>query len=326
MQVTSKEFGRLYFEEVPTGSNYGLRLWYASYPLGEIFFNEIREEYFSVWYFHYKMKGAGSINIQNEGSSSIALSFTLKKNIQFGIKSLGSGLAKRNHYNLTYIPEVNCDYDFKKGEYAFFGVEFSEAYLSSLSSDDSEAFSQFIRNIVERRAASITAVQHAATSKMMDIVDDLSNFRIPGEMKKLYIKSRVMDLLRLSIENIISEASRNSGDVAPADEKKLCDIKTYLIENLFNPGTLPEIAHRFGINEFKLKVGFKALFQRSVIAFVHEERLKLAKAKIGETGLPMKIIANEAGYRNISNFTTAFRKMFGYPPGYLKRMRLNDDE
>ncbi len=154
----------------------------------------------------------------------------------------------------------------------------------------------------------------------MDIVNELLHFRYPGTMPSLYINSKVVDLLRLSIENIYAtDKNITTSGISTSDLKALTGVKEFLLENLDNPGTLPEIAIRTGINEFKLKTGFKKAFGKSVIAFVHEERLQRAKFLITETELPMKAIAVIAGYKNLSNFTTAFRKLFGYPPGTLKR-------
>src|SRR5690606_27987920 len=96
-------------------------------------------------------------------------------------------------------------------------------------------------------------------------------------------------------------------------------VKEYLLANLDNPGTLKEISVRTGVNEFKLKRGFRKVFGKSVMGFVQEARLNLAKEMITNSDSPLKAIAMRAGYRNISNFTTAFRKHFGYSPGTLKR-------
>jgi len=108
-------------------------------------------------------------------------------------------------------------------------------------------------------------------------------------------------------------------DLRPADIQKIEFVKEHLLRNINNPGTLSEIAHIAGLNECKLKYGFKYLFGKTVFGFIHRERLNTAKAMILESGLPMKSIAHSSGYRNVSNFATAFRKAFGYSPGSLKR-------
>ena len=91
------------------------------------------------------------------------------------------------------------------------------------------------------------------------------------------------------------------------------------MKNLDDPGSFSEIAQIAGLNEWKLKYGFKQLFDKTVFSYIHEERLNRARTLILETGLPMKTVAHDAGYKSLSNFNTAFRRVFGYPPGRLKR-------
>jgi AraC-like DNA-binding protein len=40
--------------------------------------------------------------------------------------------------------------------------------------------------------------------------------------------------------------------------------------------------------------------------------------------LPLKQLAWELGYNQASNFVTAFRRRFGVPPGYYRRVRESD--
>ncbi|MBT1704902.1 helix-turn-helix domain-containing protein [Chryseosolibacter indicus] len=234
------------------------------------------------------------------------------------IKGLNAGVARRNEYNVTFLPEPHCELKLKKGAYESFGIEFKPEYFRKLSKDDAPLFRNFVSAVLEGRPSSITGSHHMATPQIMDVVSELVHFRYPGKMRKLYIRSRVVDLLRLSLENIAME-KEGTNEISVSDMRALNSVKEYLLENLDNPGSLREISLRTGINEFKLKTGFRKAFGKSVIAFVHEQRLVQAKTMITKTDLPLKVIAMKAGYRNISNFTTAFRKHFGYPPGTLKR-------
>jgi AraC family transcriptional regulator, transcriptional activator of the genes for pyochelin and ferripyochelin receptors len=319
--MTSREFGLINHHLVSEPVREGMQMWQAIGTMGEILLSENQSEEFCVWHIEYNILEDVTLTLQQEPpSASIGLSFSLKKNIPYLIKNLRSGVAKRNHYNLTFLPESHCELSLRKGEYESFGVEFKPEFLRKLGGDNAPLFLEFVLSVLEGRPSSITDAHHVATSQIMDIVDELVHFRYPGVMPRLYIKSKVVDLLRLSIENIHT-ANKDTviKGVSSSDLKALTGVREYILTNLGNPGTLPEIAIRTGMNEFKLKTGFKKAFGKSVIAFVHEQRLLRAKALITETELPMKVIAVKAGYRNLSNFTTAFRKLFGYPPGTLKR-------
>lgn len=323
--LTAKEFGIVGHQQITLSDNNGAQHWEAVGPHGKILMSEIQDDDYCIWHIDFLMQSDTTLTIEQvPPASSVGLSFTLKRNMPYFVKGLMEGVARRNQYNLTFLPESHCEFRLKKGEYEMFGVEFNPEYLRKLSGDDSPLLQEFINSVMERRAASITETHYMATPDIMDVVSELVNFRYPGKMRKLYIKSRVVDLLRLSIENISTEKNSVNG-VSTSDMKALNGVKGHLLQNLDNPGSLGEIAQRMGINEFKLKTGFRKLFGKSVIGFVRDERLRQARELITKTDLPIKVIATKAGYRSITNFTTAFRKRFGYPPGTLKRDSSNGE-
>lgn len=304
----------------------GAQRWRASGPHGDILLSEIQENDYSVWHIDFLLQSDVTLTMRKTSpGSSVALAFILKRNVSYAIDGFRTGVAKRNHYNLTFLPESHCELMLKKGDYELFGIEFKPEYLMMLSSDEAPLFRDFISAVAQGRATSIVQSHKMATTEIMDVVSDLAHFRQQDVMmKRLYIRSRVMELLRLAVENIAAEASLHQ-EVPASEMKAMNDVREYLLANLNNPGSLSDIALHTGINEFKLKNGFRKMFGKSVIAFVLEERLIRAKAMITNTNVPIKVIATRSGYRNISNFTTAFRKHFGYPPGKLKRGNSNDD-
>jgi len=77
---------------------------------------------------------------------------------------------------------------------------------------------------------------------------------------------------------------------------------------------IPMLADRAGINEFKLKVGFRELFQTS--PYQYRLRLCLEKAKIllEETDDTIDQIASKVGFDTYNGFSTAFKKAFRIAP------------
>lgn len=318
VKMFSREFGNITTLPVTTQPGNGVNLWQASGPMGTMIFTEFQDENYSIWHSEYQITTDTRITMQVPNDSSVGLAFILKRNFGY-VHSLGAGVAKRNHYNLSYLPEAHCEYIFAKGDYATFGIQFTQEYIQRLDMDKFPLFTEFINKINEGIQARITDRHLFATSEMLTIINELLTFRYEGSLPKLFMKSKVVELLRLSLENI-SQRTAASRPLISASELKLMEsVRDCILSKLDNPGTLAEIAQRAGLNQFRLKSSFKKAFGKSVIAFVHEERLNRAKAKIVETDLSMKSIAQIAGYKNLSNFATAFRKLFGYSPGTLKR-------
>ncbi|RTQ48616.1 AraC family transcriptional regulator [Hymenobacter gummosus] len=82
---------------------------------------------------------------------------------------------------------------------------------------------------------------------------------------------------------------------------------------------LLELARLFGTNDFKLKKGFRQLFDTTVFGYVAEKRLTVAQQLLTLTDQPVQDIAESVGFTNAAHFATAFRKKFGVAPSQVRR-------
>jgi AraC-like DNA-binding protein len=103
-----------------------------------------------------------------------------------------------------------------------------------------------------------------------------------------------------------------------ADIDLMNDIKTYLDQHYLEVGSLEEITRKFCINSFKLKHGFKQLFSHSVMKYVDEHKMNYARTKLQGGRVDLTDVADELGYKHYNNFSTAFKKRFGYSPTALQ--------
>ncbi len=118
-----------------------------------------------------------------------------------------------------------------------------------------------------------------------------------------------------------------SGDSlqAPFDPEKLkaTERARALYEQLVNTrGKLPtmeELATQYGCSIRTLNTEFSTEYGQPVSAFLIEYRFKLAHDAVQQTTIPLKILAEQLGYSHVNHFSTAFRKKFGYAPGYLRK-------
>jgi AraC-like DNA-binding protein len=93
-----------------------------------------------------------------------------------------------------------------------------------------------------------------------------------------------------------------------------------LLHDLREPPDLDALAKDVGLSPKRLNRGFRELYGTTVFAFLRDARLEAArKALEAGTPLPLKQLAWELGYQQVSNFVTAFRRRFGVTPGAWKR-------
>lgn len=105
------------------------------------------------------------------------------------------------------------------------------------------------------------------------------------------------------------------------DPKLMQKVYDFILSNMDSSlPTLRSMARIFGTNEFKLKNSFKQLYGTTIHQFYNEERLKRSQLLIANTNIPLKNIANIAGFSNYPNFSRAFKIKFGYSPSDVKRV------
>ena len=96
-------------------------------------------------------------------------------------------------------------------------------------------------------------------------------------------------------------------------------VKTILENNLEAPLSLMELSRTVGINDFKLKKGFKEVFGNTVFGYLNELKMNRAQLLLLNNDLSVAEIARLTGYKNPTHFTAAFKKKFGVLPGSLRK-------
>jgi AraC-like DNA-binding protein len=77
---------------------------------------------------------------------------------------------------------------------------------------------------------------------------------------------------------------------------------------------IPILADKAGINEFKLKMGFKELFQTSPYQYRLHLCLEKAKELLEDTDDTIDQIASKVGFETYNGFSTAFKKAYQVAP------------
>lgn len=95
------------------------------------------------------------------------------------------------------------------------------------------------------------------------------------------------------------------------DMERVQYARDYLIENMEMPPSLSELSRIVGMNEFKLKKQFKEAFNMTVLGYLADYRLGVARSLLEDGNKAIGDIAYELGYSSPQHFSAAFRKKFG---------------
>ncbi|MGF1639075.1 MAG: helix-turn-helix transcriptional regulator, partial [Cyclobacteriaceae bacterium] len=164
-----------------------------------------------------------------------------------------------------------------------------------------------------------THKHYRSTPKMKAILWDIIQCMQSLAIKKIGLEVKALKLLEASLEQMeLSVKSARLPAISTEDIVKIQQAKKHLLEHLEQPITLKKLARELGTNTFKLKTGFRSMYGVSVIAYLREARMQKARKLLLESQMPIYLIALEIGYTNSANFTTTFKKRFGYSPRSLR--------
>ena len=91
-------------------------------------------------------------------------------------------------------------------------------------------------------------------------------------------------------------------------------VRAFLLNNFDKQLSLESLSREFGINQYKLKSGFRLLFDTPVIRFQSDIRLQNACNLLGMPKETVASIAEKVGYGHANNFSAAFKRKYGLKP------------
>lgn len=104
----------------------------------------------------------------------------------------------------------------------------------------------------------------------------------------------------------------------PARERRQLELAhEWLLKDLSSPPTISELARQVGLNQLKLKRGFKLLFGDSIYALFLKKRMQRARELLQEQSVTETAV--QLGYSNVSHFSACFRKHYGVLPREVRR-------
>ena len=103
-----------------------------------------------------------------------------------------------------------------------------------------------------------------------------------------------------------------------SNEHSIYEARSIIEKNTSRHFSITEVAQQVGLDEVKLKSGFKQVFGIGIFQFMLQAKMQKAWTLILETNRPVKEIAMLTGYTSNQNFVTAFKKYFNATPDSLR--------
>lgn len=216
-------------------------------------------------------------------------------------------------FNLTYTPFVNNWAKFIGGkEYYTFDIHFTKEYLQKLA-PFFPMLHEFLEQVEKGQPANLSEMDQFLTPGMITMVNQLLQCSFKIGVAKFYIEAKVMELLIMALDHVSGCHIIAPIKLSAYDVERLHEAKDILLSDFENKISLLQLSRKVGINDFKLKKGFKHLFGSTVFDYQQSAKMEMAMKELKETNKPVEEIAYSIGYDFVSNFNVAFKKHFGFP-------------
>lgn len=111
---------------------------------------------------------------------------------------------------------------------------------------------------------------------------------------------------------------------SPYDRMRIKEAKDFIRENLYQGlPTTKKLSTHVGLNDAKLRKGFKEIYGTSIQAYTFQLRLRMAKALIKKSNLPIQTIILDSGFKSISHFYQVFKAKYGMTPAAMRKLYQN---
>ena len=156
----------------------------------------------------------------------------------------------------------------------------------------------------------------AMTPIMYATIQQLLNCPYQGFTKQLYVESKAIELVSLYFEQLLSDTSllNAHSDLLSDERERIVYARDILLEQVAKPPTLLELSRQVGLNDRKLKQGFRQMFGTTVFGYLRNYRMQQAQQLLLRPNSTIAGVAQAVGYRNPEAFSVAFRRTFAISP------------
>lgn len=155
-----------------------------------------------------------------------------------------------------------------------------------------------------------------ASRTLQPILQQILTCPYQGGLRQMFLESKSLELLALQFARWAKDEQRSPASTRwkPQDLEKLERAKEILQHSIEYPPSLVDLAQQVGLNDCKLKQGFRQVFGTTVFGYLRACQMQQAKQLLRETDLYVTEIAARVGYSSLPAFSNAFYKQVGMSP------------
>ncbi|RAV99006.1 helix-turn-helix domain-containing protein [Pseudochryseolinea flava] len=262
----------------------------------------------------------GSFDASNQ-NDVVRLHFGLKGDYTFTYHQLGKKYDLiGGHHNIMYSKGFDMTVENKTLEIETFGVQFPKETFIQFTQNSNDLLKRFTEQLIQEQSVILSDHWGVIDASIEQVILQVIHSRYTGDLQKLFLLSKSIELLVLSAEACSKAATQKETIIkSKTDKEKIIAVRDLINDRVTSPPNLSEIAKTVGLNEYKLKRGFKETFNNTIFGYLTEQRLNLAHQYLLNTDKTAAEISTELGYATPQHFNNAFKKKFGITPVLVRK-------
>ena len=257
-----------------------------------------------------------NFRVRDEGPLFV-MYLALQHDRHLEIEGLGKVLVKEGQFNMIYTPVMNLASAHEDGkEYLTLGLQYNMDTLQEWAPYFPK-LAAFLEKVKAGQPAILLNAHEWLTKEIQDTVYRIMHIPLETPSYQPYfdllLKTLLFHLLNQSVQRLpASNYTHYEIDGIQA-------ARTMIKKNIRYHFVIREISQKVGMNEFKLKNGFRELFGNGVYEYLRTERMLEARQLLSDGGRNVKEVAALTGYKSVNSFIKAFKKKFGETPGEYRK-------
>ncbi|MCJ2163398.1 MULTISPECIES: AraC family transcriptional regulator [unclassified Pseudodesulfovibrio] len=227
----------------------------------------------------------------------------------------------RGIIEIRYFPGTSGTMTLGAGQqHTWLDIILKPSFLALAVPDELGQLPGAMRRIMKQGTSTVPCDSRKMTPDQFVAATQLAHCPYTHAARTIYLKSKALELL----SHVLAEQSPASCRTRLSTYEVEClqKARSLLIADLESPPSLEKLARSVGLNQTKLKKGFKALFGQTVYGYFRTYRVELARQLLLEGTATISEVASTVGYTNISHFSAAFKERHGVTPSRYRKDNL----
>lgn len=183
-----------------------------------------------------------------------------------------------NQHNLFYAPTPELYFDIAPEQpYEWLSIHLAPNFFGQMAKQKGDTISRLAASVSRQQVVRLGTQNLPITAAMHTVLTQLTRCSMGGASKRLFLEAKVIELLALQLDQYEHALTEPEPSVVHRPEyDKLLEVRRLLQAHFDKPPTLSELSRLVGLNECKLKKGFREVFGEPVYGWVLNYRLGYA--------------------------------------------------